>query len=86
MNKLPDAERAQVIACICEENSIRSTVRLTGVVKNTITRIAPGDRRHPVSNTRIECSATSGASDFSVTRFGPSSNANDKKAPAEMSG
>ena len=39
MNKLSDDERAQLIACICEGNSIRSTVRLTGVAKNTIAKL-----------------------------------------------
>jgi IS1 family transposase len=39
MNKLPDEKRAQVIACICEGNSIRSTARLTGVAKNTICKL-----------------------------------------------
>ena len=39
MNKLSDDKRAQVIACICEGNSIRSTVRLTGVAKNTISKL-----------------------------------------------
>src|ERR1035437_3259587 len=36
---LPDKQRAQVIHCICEGNSIRSTVRLTGISKNTITKL-----------------------------------------------
>lgn len=39
MNKLPFAKRAQVIRCIVEGNSIRSTVRITGVAKNTITNL-----------------------------------------------
>jgi IS1 family transposase len=39
MNKLSDDKRAQVIACICEGNSIPSTVRLTGVAKNTISKL-----------------------------------------------
>ncbi len=39
MNKLTDGKRAQVIACICEGNSIRSTVRITGVAKNTVTKL-----------------------------------------------
>jgi IS1 family transposase len=39
MNRLSDEKRAQVTACICEGNSIRSTVRLTGVAKNTIVKL-----------------------------------------------
>lgn len=39
MKHLSDEKRAQVIACICEGNSIRSTVRMTGVSKNTVTKL-----------------------------------------------
>ena len=39
MNQLADDKRTQVIACICEGNSIRSTVRITGVAKNTVTKL-----------------------------------------------
>lgn len=39
MKTLTDQQRAQVIACICEGNSIRSTVRLTGIAKNTVTKL-----------------------------------------------
>src|ERR1035437_1179059 len=39
MKQLSNEQRSQVIACICEGNSIRSTVRLTGVSKNTITKL-----------------------------------------------
>jgi IS1 family transposase len=39
MKLLTDQQRAQVIACICEGNSIRATVRLTGISKNTITKL-----------------------------------------------
>src|SRR5947209_5778228 len=39
MNKLPLERRAQVIAALVEGNSIRSTVRMTGVAKNTITKL-----------------------------------------------
>ena len=45
MNKLTDAERVQVITCIVEGNSIRATVRMTGVSKNTVVKllVALGD-------------------------------------------
>src|SRR5215212_5364719 len=39
MNKLSRAERAKVIRCLVEGNSIRSTVRITGVAKNTVTKL-----------------------------------------------
>ena len=39
MNRLDTATRTQVIACLCEGNSIRSTVRMTGVAKNTVAKL-----------------------------------------------
>jgi len=39
MKTLSNDQRAKVLACICEGNSIRATVRLTGVSKNTITKL-----------------------------------------------
>src|SRR5438876_2457981 len=39
MNRLSAAKRAQVIACLVEGNSIRATVRMTGVAKNTVTKL-----------------------------------------------
>lgn len=39
MNRLDTATRAQVIRCLAEGNSIRSTVRITGVAKNTIVKM-----------------------------------------------
>ena len=39
MKQLENARRAQVIRCLCEGNSIRSTVRITGVAKNTVARL-----------------------------------------------
>jgi IS1 family transposase len=39
MNKLSNAERTQVIKQIVEGSSIRSTVRITGVAKNTIVKL-----------------------------------------------
>jgi IS1 family transposase len=36
MNQLSQDQRARVIACLCEGNSLRSTVRLTGVHRTTI--------------------------------------------------
>jgi IS1 family transposase len=39
MNKLDSKERAQIIRCLVEGNSIRSTVRMTGFAKNTITKL-----------------------------------------------
>lgn len=39
MNKLDNKQRIQVIAALVEGNSIRSTVRMTGVAKNTIVKL-----------------------------------------------
>src|SRR5262245_29879289 len=39
MNKLPMVRRVQVISALVEGCSIRSTVRMTGVAKNTIVKL-----------------------------------------------
>lgn len=39
MNKLPSETRARVLHLLCEGQSIRATVRLTGVSKNTISKL-----------------------------------------------
>jgi len=39
MNKLSNAKRTAVVAALVEGNSIRSTVRMTGVAKNTVTKL-----------------------------------------------
>src|SRR5579863_8858648 len=39
MNQLTIAKRAQVISSLVEGNSIRATVRMTGVAKNTIAKL-----------------------------------------------
>lgn len=39
MNKLSRQKRIQVIAALVEGNSIRSTVRMTGVAKNTVVKL-----------------------------------------------
>lgn len=39
MNKLNTAERARVIGCLVEGMSIRATVRITGVAKNTVAKL-----------------------------------------------
>jgi IS1 family transposase len=39
MNRLTTEKRTQVVRCLVEGNSIRATVRLTGVAKNTITKL-----------------------------------------------
>ncbi len=38
-NRLPTEKRAQIIGCLVEGNSIRSTVRITGAAKNTVTKL-----------------------------------------------
>ncbi len=39
MNTLKADKRAAVVRCLVEGNSIRSTVRITGVAKNTIVKL-----------------------------------------------
>jgi len=39
VNRLSTEARAQVVGCLVEGNSIRSTVRLTGAAKNTVTKL-----------------------------------------------
>ena len=39
MNRLPQAKRTQVVKALVEGNSIRATVRMTGVAKNTVTKL-----------------------------------------------
>lgn len=39
MNRLSTSERARVVASLVEGNSIRATVRMTGVAKNTIVKL-----------------------------------------------
>ncbi len=39
MNRLSEAQRTQVIAALVEGNSIRATVRMTGIAKNTIVKL-----------------------------------------------
>jgi IS1 family transposase len=39
MNKLSVEERAKVVSCLVEGNSIRATVRMTGIAKNTVSKL-----------------------------------------------
>jgi IS1 family transposase len=39
MNRLTTAQRARIVGCLVEGNSIRATVRMTGAAKNTITKL-----------------------------------------------
>jgi len=39
MNRLSNEDRIRVVACLVEGNSIRSTVRMTGIAKNTIAKL-----------------------------------------------
>lgn len=39
MNRLSQEQRARIIACLVEGNSIRATVRMTGAAKNTVTKL-----------------------------------------------
>ena len=39
MNRLSRIDRERVVACLVEGNSIRATVRITGVSKKTVARL-----------------------------------------------
>src|SRR5580700_1811100 len=39
MNRLDSRKQAQVVAALVEGNSIRATVRMTGVAKNTVVKL-----------------------------------------------
>ncbi len=39
MNRLAITKRTAVVAALCEGNSIRATVRMTGVAKNTVVKL-----------------------------------------------
>jgi hypothetical protein len=39
MNRLERARQVQIVKCLCEGMSVRGTVRLTGVAKNTIVKL-----------------------------------------------
>jgi IS1 family transposase len=65
MNKLTNAKRTAVVAALVEGNSIRATVRMTGVAKNTVVKLltdlgAACDRFHDetvrnVRAKRVQC-------------------------------
>lgn len=40
MSRLSNEDRVRVLACLVEGNSIRSTVRITGIAKKTVSRLA----------------------------------------------
>ena len=39
MNRLSTSDRARIVSCLVEGNSIRATVRITGFAKNTVTKL-----------------------------------------------
>jgi len=39
MNRLDASRRAQVVRCLCEGNSIRSTVRMAGAAKDAVVKL-----------------------------------------------
>ena len=40
MNRLSRIDRERVVACLVEGNSIRATVRITGIAKKTVSRLS----------------------------------------------
>jgi hypothetical protein len=65
MNKLTSAKRAAVVVALVEGNSIRSTVRMTGVAKNTVVKLLADlgaacarfhdETVHNVNAKRVQC-------------------------------
>lgn len=65
MNRLSRERQAQVVAALVEGNSIRATVRLTGVAKNTVLKLLRDlgaacqqyqhDRLRSLTCRRIQC-------------------------------
>ena len=39
MNRLSTEQRARIVGCLVEGNSMRAVVRMTGAAKNTITKL-----------------------------------------------
>ena len=81
MNRLDSKERAQIIRALVEGNWIRSTVRMTGFAKNTITKLLVelGSRLRRLSGRDpAQPPAPSGSS---ATRFGASSPSKAKTVP-----
>jgi lambda repressor-like predicted transcriptional regulator len=50
MNKLTDTKRAQILACLVEGNSIRSTSRLIGCSKDTVVKLLTDVGALPVAH------------------------------------
>ena len=65
MNKLSTPKRVQVVGCLVEGMSIRATVRITGVAKNTVTKLLAdigsacseyqNEVMRDLQSTRVEC-------------------------------
>lgn len=59
MNHLSRAERAQIIRALVEGNSLRSTSRITGFARNTITKLlVEVGRAAPEYQDRVLCDLT----------------------------
>ena len=82
MNRLSTEKRAQIIGCLVEGNSIRATVRMTGVAKNTITSCWSTSGA-VCSSTRTARCATCPASASRPTRFGRFCYAKQKNVPED---
>jgi hypothetical protein len=71
MNKLNTEKQRQVIASLVEGNSIRSTVRMTGVAKNTIVKLL-ADVGKACAEYQYQAFRNLNSSGYSVTRYGHS--------------
>lgn len=70
MNRLSTERRGQVISYLCEGMSIRGTVRVTGVAKNTITKLVV-DLGAASSEYQDGVLTNLGCKRLSLTRSGP---------------
>ena len=68
MNRLSIEKRTMVLRCLIEGNSIRSTVRITSVAKNTILKLLVDAGKVP--NTKIKPSVILPANVYRLMRFG----------------
>ena len=73
MNRLSDAQRIQVVSALVEGNSIRATVRMTGVAKNTVVKLLAEIGEACAAYQHKAFHVTLRANGFNATKFGASS-------------
>jgi IS1 family transposase len=85
MSKLASAKRAAVVATLVEGNSIRSTVRMTGVAKNTVVKLL-ADLGAACAKFHDEAVRNVSAKRVQCDEIWSFIYAKQKNAPAEMQG